>query len=116
MTRKANDIPGYQPPPSSAGQWMDEFTRSKTINIPKLRTGETRLEVEDIAVPPCGTRGDPDLLVRTNTGKQFYVRFFTNENRIYYPLDLPVLYFPVDKGTVGSFWVVKDEYSFRLNH
>ncbi len=103
---------GYEPPPRSAGQWIQHFTKSLLIDVPRREAGFASIEAANIAISQPGTRGDPDLLVTLKSGKAFYIKLFI-EQREFFPLDLPTLYFPIGRGPVGAFWILEDEYALK---
>ncbi len=66
------------------------------------------VKAKNIESPPLGTRGNPDLWITLDNGKQFYVKLFETQYRVFYPLDAPTLYWPISKGVVGAFWIVSE--------
>ena len=103
---------GYTPNPRSPGQWTDYFTKNMHVIVPMMQCRETYIDVERFDVPELGTSGDPDLLVTLKNGKQFYIKYIM-ENRVFWPLDLPMLCYPPVKGVIGAFWIAKDEFAFK---
>ena len=109
-----NGFPGHQPEPRSALQWFEAFTRTSMIPLPvSVQYSHRFVSAKNMETVPPGTPGNPDLRITLEGGKQFYLKMFEHQERVFYPLEEPTLYWPVSKGAVGAFWIVSDPSILR---
>ena len=98
------DHPGHKPDPIDIAGWLQRWQLDKCIWVPTDK-GISYIEIESITQLFGQFPRHPEVLVKTKSGKEFYIVFY--EGRVFKPYDLDALILPLSRGINGAFWILK---------
>lgn len=91
--------------PATAFQWLERWSTDCIMKVPCINRGSTDLMIREISTIGKGIiHGDPDLLITTVEGKQFYVIF--RDTNTFHSMDLPLLVWPQKWGLDRACWIM----------
>lgn len=89
---------GFEPPPNTSDEWLQDWAKSKTIDV--LGKSGNSVTLDIVNIQPAE---EADLLVETADGKRFYVEF--QKSPVFSARELPTFVVPDCKPDKG-WWLL----------